>query len=69
MFEIPDFREWAYKIAFCAGILIVLYGVLWLLVSLKIIPAVVIAVFPPIVLIVIGAFIIYTAYQQKNRYY
>ena len=64
----PDFRDIAYKVAILFGALIVIYGVLWLLVTLGIIPALVAAVFPQIVLILIGIFIIYIAYSRKNIY-
>ncbi len=65
---IPDLRDIGYKIAMLFGALIVIYGVLWLLVSLGVIPALVAAIFPQIVLILIGIFIIYVAYSRRNRY-
>ena len=69
MFDIPDVKDLLFKIVVVFGALIVIYGALWLLVSLGVIPAIVTAVFPPIVLMVIGIFIIYTAFDRKNRYY
>ena len=69
MFDIPDVKDLLFKIVVVFGALIVIYGALWLLVSLGVIPAIVTAVFPPIVLIIIGLFIIYAAYERKNRYY
>ena len=69
MFDIPDVKDLLFKIVVVFGALIVIYGALWLLVSLGVIPAIVTAVFPPIVLIIIGIFIIYTAFDRKNRYY
>ena len=68
MFDIPDIRDLIYKIAIVFGIIIVIYGVLWLLVNLGVIPAIVAAIFPQIVLIIIGLFIIYAA-ERKNKYY
>lgn len=65
---IPDLRDISYKIAMLFGALIVIYGVLWLVVSLGVIPALVAAIFPQIVLILIGIFIIYVAYSRRNRY-
>ena len=65
----PDFRDLAYKIAILFGALIVIYGVLWLLANLGVIPAVVAAVFPQIVLILVGIFIIYTAIDRRKKYY
>ena len=69
MFDIPDVRDLTYKIAIVFGIIIVIYGVLWLLVNLGLIPAIIAAVFPQIVLIIIGLFIIYTAIDRRNKYY
>ena len=69
MFDIPDIRDLTYKIAIVFGIIIVIYGVLWLLVNLGLIPAIIAAVFPQIVMIIIGLFIIYTAIDRRNKYY
>jgi apolipoprotein N-acyltransferase len=69
MFDIPDIRELAIKIAIVFGALIVIYGVLWLLVNLGVIPAIIAAIFPQIVMIIIGLFIIYAAVEHKNKYY
>ena len=69
MFDITDFRDLAYKLAIVFGVLIVIYGVLWLLVTLGLIPSIIAAVFPQIVMIIIGIFIIYTAFDRKNKYY
>ena len=69
MFDIPDVKDLLFKIVVVFGALIVIYGALWLLVSLGVIPAIVTAVFPPIVLMIIGLFIIYAAYERKNKYY
>ncbi len=69
MFDIPDIRDLTYKIAIVFGIIIVIYGVLWLLVNLGVIPAIVAAVFPQIVMIIIGLFIIYAAVDRRNKYY
>jgi hypothetical protein len=65
---LPDLRDIGYKIALLFGILIVIYGVLWLLAELKIIPTIIFAIFPQIVLILIGIFIIYIAYSRRNMY-
>ena len=65
---LPDLRDILYKVAILFGVLIVIYGVLWLLVTLGVIPALVAAVFPQIVLILVGIFIIYVAYSRRNMY-
>ena len=64
----PDLKDILYKVAILFGILIVIYGILWLLVTLGVIPALVAAVFPQIVLILVGIFIIYVAYSRRNMY-
>lgn len=64
-----DFKDIGYKVAFIFGALIVIYGVLWLLAELGIIPAIVFAIFPQIVLILIGIFIMYVAFDHKKKYY
>lgn len=65
---LPDLRDIGYKIAILFGALIVIYGVLWLLAELKVIPAIFFAIFPQIVLILVGIFIIYYAYSKRNMY-
>ena len=64
-----DLRELFLKFAIVVGALIIIYGVLWILANLKIIPTVIAVIFPQIVLIVIGAFIVYYAINEKNKYY
>ena len=64
-----DFKDISYKVAFIFGALIVIYGVLWLLAELGIIPAIIFAIFPQIVLIIIGILIMYVAFGQKKKYY
>ena len=63
-----DLREVLYKVAILLGVVIVIYGVLWLLAELKIIPAIFFAIFPQIVLILLGLFIIYFAVSKRNAY-
>ena len=65
---VPDLREIGYKIAILLGAIIVIYGVLWLLAELKVIPTIFFAIFPQIVLILVGIFIIYYAYSKRNMY-
>lgn len=63
-----DFKDTLYKMVLLFGVLLILYGILWLLVELSIIPLIVLAIFPQIVLILIGISIIYIAYSKKNSY-
>ena len=69
LFDISDMKDLFFKAAIVFGALIVIYGVLWLLATLGLIPAIVAAVFPQIVIIIIGLFIIYSAYDRRNKYY
>ena len=63
-----DLKDLIYKVAILFGVLIVIYGVLWLLAELGGIPVIFFAVFPQIVLILVGLFIIYAAVSRKNAY-
>ncbi|WP_405295715.1 hypothetical protein [Methanobrevibacter sp.] len=69
IFDIPDMKDLIYKAAIVLGAMIVFYGVLWLLATLGIIPAIVAAIFPQIVIIILGLFIIYTAVDRRKKYY
>ena len=64
----PDLRDIGYKIAILFGILLVIYGILWLLVELAIIPLILLSIFPQIILILFGLFIIYVAYNRRKLY-
>ena len=55
--------------AMLLGILIVVYALLWILAELKLIPVVLFAIFPQIVLLLIGIFIVYIAYSRRNSYW
>ena len=63
-----DFKEIANKIAMLMGILIIIYALLWILAELKLIPVDLFAIFPQIVLLLIGIFIVYIAYSRRNSY-
>lgn len=63
-----DFKDLLYKLAILFGALLVIYGVLWLLAELHIIPGIIFAVFPQIVLILIGIFIMYVAFSKRRSY-
>lgn len=65
----PELKDLLYKIAIVLGALIVIYGILWLLATLGVIPPLIAALFPQIVIIFIGLFIIYAAIERRNRYY
>jgi len=61
---IYDLKELLLKVAILLGVLIVIYAVFWLLTELGLIPRIIFAVVPQIVLLVIGIFIIFYAYSK-----
>ena len=63
-----DFKDTLYKMALLFGALLIIYGILWLFVELGFIPLILLAIFPQIILILVGIFIIYVAYNKKNSY-
>jgi len=67
-FDLYSFRDYLYKIALLVGILIIIYAVLWILAELGIIPVLLFALFPQIVLLLIGIFIVYIAVSKRNSY-
>lgn len=64
-----NIRELLIKFAFLVGAVIIIYAVLWMLAELHLIPVIVYALFPQIVLLLIGIFIIYFAYTRKKQFY
>lgn len=69
LFDPYQMKDLLFKMLIVVGVLIVIYGVLWLLVNLKLIPAVVAVLFPQVVIIAIGLGIIYIAITRKSDYY
>lgn len=61
-------RGYINKIALLFGILLIIYAVLWILAELKIIPTIFFAIFPQIVLLLIGIFIVYMAWSKRKIY-
>ena len=61
-------RSYINKFALLFGILLIIYAILWMLAELKIIPAILFAIFPQIVLLLIGIFIVYTALSKRKVY-
>lgn len=64
-----DINDLLVKSGFVLGFIIILYALIWMLAELHLIPAVVYMIFPQIVLLCIGIFIVYIAYKNKNKYY
>ncbi|WP_407421527.1 hypothetical protein [Methanobrevibacter sp.] len=61
-------RSYINKFALLIGIIIIIYAVLWMLAELKIIPMIFFAIFPQIVLLLIGIFIVYMALSRRNNF-
>ena len=61
-------RSYITKFALLFGILLIIYALPWMLAELKIIPAILFAIFPQIVLLLIGIFIVYMALSKRNTY-
>ena len=61
-------RSYINKFALLVGVIIIVYAVLWMLAELKIIPMIVFAIFPQIVLLLIGIFIVYMALSRRNKF-
>ena len=61
-----DLRDTLNKCLFLAFIII--YAILWILAELHLIPAIIFMIFPQLVLLAIGIFIVYMAYSRRNIY-
>lgn len=64
-----DLKAIFIKLGFLLGGLIIVYAILWILAILHVIPAIVYMIFPQIVLLCIGIFIVYIAYTKRKEYY
>ena len=64
-----DYKEKLNKVIILIGALIIIYAVLWILAELKLIPVLIFALFPQIVLLCVGIFIVYMAVSKKKKYY
>lgn len=63
-----EIKDLFYKLLILFGVLIIIYGVLWLLAKLSLIPAIIFAIFPQLVLILVGIFIVYVAVSKRREY-
>ncbi|MBQ6813628.1 MAG: hypothetical protein IJP12_03215 [Methanobrevibacter sp.] len=63
-----DYKETLNKVLMLVGVLIVIYAILWILAELRIIPVIIYALFPQVVLLLIGVFIFYQAYSRRHLY-
>ncbi len=63
-----DFKNLFYKFALLVGILIIIYSLLWMFTVLNIIPIILLTIFPQILLLLIGIFIVIMVLSKKNTY-
>lgn len=63
-----DLRDTLNKCLFLVGAFIIIYAILWILAELHLIPAIIFMIFPQLVLLTIGIFIVYMAYSRRNIY-
>ena len=61
-------RSYINKFALFLGVIIIIYAALWILAELKVIPMIIFAIFPQIVLLLIGIFTVYMALSRRNQY-
>ena len=68
-FDIPyEFRTLLNKAVLFVGIVIIVYALLLILAKLNIIPAIIYSIFPQIVLLLIGIFLVYYALSKRKKY-
>lgn len=63
-----DLKDTLNKCLFLVGAFIIIYAILWILAELHLIPAIIFMIFPQLVLLAIGVFIVYMAYSRRNIY-
>lgn len=63
-----DYKETLNKVLMLLGIVIIVYAILWILAELKLIPVIIYALFPQVVLLLVGIFIFYQAYSRRHLY-
>lgn len=64
-----DIKSMIIKLGFLFGGLIIVYAIIWMLAELRIIPPIIYIIFPQIVLLLIGIFIIYVTYTKRKEFY
>ncbi len=63
-----NYRELLTKIGMLVGALIIIYAILWILAELKLIPVIIFALFPQVVLLLVGIFVFYQAYKRWKTF-
>lgn len=61
-----DLRDTLNKCFLLIGVFIIVYAILWILAELHLIPAIIFMIFPQLILLAIGIFIVYWAYSRRN---
>lgn len=64
-----DFKDTLNKVIMLFGIIIIIYAILWILAKLNLIPSIIFGIFPQIVLLLVGVFIFYYAWNSRNKMY
>lgn len=54
-----------YEVLLIMGIFIVVYALIWIFVGLGIIPSLLLTLFPPVLLLVVGIYVIYISYSRR----
>ena len=68
MRDLYQYRELLNKLLLLFGIVIIIYAVLWILAKLNIIPLIIFSIFPQIILLIVGIFIVYQALNNRRVY-
>ena len=61
-----NYRELLTKIGMLIGAVIIIYAVLWILAELKLV--IIFALFPQVVLLLVGIFVFYQAYKRWKTF-
>jgi hypothetical protein len=63
-----EYKKMFNKICILVGIIIIIYALLWILAKLGVLPYIFFNLFPQIILLLIGIFIFYQAWNNRNQY-
>ena len=63
-----DYKSILTKIGMLIGAIIIIYAILWILAELKLIPFIAFALFPQVILLLIGIFVFYQAYSNFKKF-
>lgn len=63
-----EFRSTMNKVALCFGVILIIYATLSILIKLNLIPDILISIFPSIVLLIVGIFILISSFNSRKKY-